>query len=111
MSPELEQVRAERDKLARELEQYRGIEHSLAQTLALAEEAARNRQQQAEEEAERLLGEARTTASQAAADAEGNRDRAIAEVVRIRQQLTQAISALDVALEQRETLGRTVPET
>jgi cell division septum initiation protein DivIVA len=111
IAPELEQTRVERDKLAQELEQFRQIEHSLAQTLALAEEHARTRRQQAEDEAQRVLGEARTTASQAAIDAEANRDRAVADVVRIRQHLTRALSALDVALEQGDTLGRSVTET
>jgi cell division septum initiation protein DivIVA len=88
------ELRAERDRLAQELQQYKTIEHSLAQTLALAEETARVRQQQAEDEAQRLLGEARTNASEAA-------ENAIAEVSRIREELVGVIGAIDGVLTRR----------
>jgi vacuolar-type H+-ATPase subunit H len=93
-----ERLRAEGDRLVQELEKYRSIEHSLAQTLARAEETAGARVKEAEDEAQRVLGEARSTASDAARNAVADRDRAVAEAVRIRDQLARALAALDAAL-------------
>jgi chromosome segregation ATPase len=93
-----ERLRAEGDRLVQELEKYRSIEHSLAQTLARAEATAGARVKEAEDEAQRVLGEARSTASDAARNAVADRDRAVAEAVRIRDQLARALAALDAAL-------------
>jgi cell division septum initiation protein DivIVA len=80
-----------------EMERIRDLERGLTKTLALAEESARATQRQAEEEAQRILAEARSTASEAARALESGRDRALGDIQRIREQLVHALEALDAA--------------
>lgn len=80
-----------------ELERIRDLERGLTKTLALAEESARATQRQAEEEAQRILAEARSAAGEAARALESGRDRALGDVQRIREQLVRALEALDAA--------------
>jgi len=82
---------------AEDLERIRDLERGLTKTLALAEESARTTQRQAEEEAQRILAEARATAGEAARALESGRDRALEDVQRIREQLVRALDALDAA--------------
>ena len=80
-----------------EIERIRDLERGLTKTLALAEESARATQRQAEEEAQRILAEARSAAGEAARALESGRDRALGDVQRIREQLVRALDALDAA--------------
>jgi methyl-accepting chemotaxis protein len=93
--PAQDEVVRERDELLVEVTRYRTIERSLAQTLALAEEAAQSRHREAEAEAQKILDDARGGALHASRVAESERDRAVADVAQIREQLQRALTSLD----------------
>jgi cell division septum initiation protein DivIVA len=80
-----------------DIERVRDLERGLTKTLALAEEAARQTQREAEEEAQRILEEARASAAEAARVLETGRDRALEDLARIREQLVRALDAVDAA--------------
>jgi cell division initiation protein len=83
------------ESLEHELEQLRGRENALTQTLVAAEQAATHVREQANREAELILAEARSEARAATRKAESERERLRGEARRVEALLRAALGMLD----------------
>ncbi len=83
------------EQLEGELERYRDLEGLLRATLVTAERAAGELREQAQKEADLIVGEARTAARTITREAGIERDRLLAETRRVRAILSAALAAVD----------------
>jgi cell division initiation protein len=83
------------EQLEAELGRYRDLEGLLRATLVTAERAASELREQAQREADLIVGEARTRARELSRNAADERDRLLAEARRIRAILRGALAAAD----------------
>jgi cell division initiation protein len=89
------------EQLEGELDRYRELEGLLRATLVSAERTAGELREQAQKEADLIVGEARTAARTITRDAASQRDRLVAETRRVRAILTAALAAVEEADQQQ----------